>query len=104
MRGSALPGAATAMFWRWSFGRGLVFALSLSVASTVVLETFNGRIAGGWLIVEDLVMVLVLVLLPPLANVLGGSARAAGPGIGATLAITAALFGVSFASARSSPA
>ena len=55
----------------------LVFGLSLSVASTVVLlkalegrgvlATPNGRIAVGWLVVEDLVMVLVLVLLPPLA-------------------------------------
>ncbi|HEX2120340.1 MAG TPA: cation:proton antiporter, partial [Thermoanaerobaculia bacterium] len=112
VRGIALPGAVvqivvatalgtmTAMFWGWSFGAGLVFGLALSVASTVVLlralesrgalETFNGRIAVGWLIVEDLVMVLVLVLLPPLANVLGGAAPGAdaGPGLGAALAIT----------------
>jgi CPA2 family monovalent cation:H+ antiporter-2 len=112
VRGIALPGAVvqilvatalgtmTAMFWGWSFGAGLVFGLALSVASTVVLlkaleardalETFNGNIAVGWLIVEDLVMVLVLVLLPPLANVLGGSAPAAadGPGVGVALAIT----------------
>ncbi|HEV8658169.1 MAG TPA: YbaL family putative K(+) efflux transporter [Thermoanaerobaculia bacterium] len=111
VRGIALPGAVvqiavattlgtvTAMLWGWSFGAGLVFGLALSVASTVVLlraleargalETFNGRIAVGWLIVEDLVMVLVLVLLPPLANLLGGSAgEAAGRGIGATLGIT----------------
>jgi CPA2 family monovalent cation:H+ antiporter-2 len=55
-----------------------VFGISLSVASTVVLlraleepgllESFNGRIAVGWLVVEDLAMVLVLVLLPPLAT------------------------------------
>jgi CPA2 family monovalent cation:H+ antiporter-2 len=97
VRGIALPGAAlqiavatslglvTAMFWGWSFGAGLVFGLSLSVASTVVLlralearnavETFNGHVAVGWLIVEDLVTVLVLVLLPPLAAVLGGTAQ-----------------------------
>ncbi|HVG23148.1 MAG TPA: cation:proton antiporter, partial [Thermoanaerobaculia bacterium] len=93
-------GTATALLWGWSLGAGLVFGLALSVASTVVLlkaletrgalETFNGNIAVGWLIVEDLVMVLVLVLLPPLANVLGGSApgAAAGPGLGATLGIT----------------
>jgi K+:H+ antiporter len=111
VRAIALPGAvvqivvatalgtATAMLWGWTFGAALVFGLALSVASTVVLlralearnalTSFNGRIAVGWLIVEDLVMVLVLVLLPPLANLLGGSAGVtAGRGIGATLAIT----------------
>jgi CPA2 family monovalent cation:H+ antiporter-2 len=71
-----------ARLWGWSLGAGLVFGLSLSVASTVVvlrtLETYgnlsspDGRIAIGWLIVEDLVMVLVLVLLPALAAPLGG--------------------------------
>ena len=98
-------GTITAMLWGWSFGAGLVFGLALSVASTVVLlralesrnalETFNGRIAVGWLIVEDLVMVLMLVLLPPLANALGGSAHgaAAGPGLGAALAMTFAKVG-----------
>ncbi|MBA2410966.1 MAG: Kef family K(+) transporter [Gammaproteobacteria bacterium] len=96
VRRIALPGAivqivvATALglgvtqAWGWSLGAGVVFGLSLSVASTVVLlralegrgvlESVNGRIAVGWLIVEDLVMVLVLVLLPPLAGLLGGSA------------------------------
>ncbi len=116
VRGIALPGAIvqilvatglgtlTAMFWGWSFGAGLVFGLALSVASTVVLlkalesrgvlETFNGHIAVGWLIVEDLVMVLVLVLLPPLANVLGGAqAAAGGPSIAAAMAITFAKVG-----------
>ncbi len=68
----------------WSWGAALVFGLSLSVASTVVLlraleslgilDSFTGRIAVGWLVVEDLAMVLVLVLLPPLAGVLGGQA------------------------------
>ena len=62
----------------WSFGAGLVFGLALSVASTVVLlnalesrgilDSINGRIAVGWLIVEDLAMVLVLVLLPSMAG------------------------------------
>ena len=71
----------------WPAGSGFVFGLSLSVASTVVLlralqerrmvETEKGRIAVGWLIVEDLVMVLTLVLLPPLAGVLGGMAQTA---------------------------
>jgi len=70
--------------WGWHWGAGLVFGLSLSCASTVVLlkaieargalETMNGRIAVGWLVVEDLATVLILVLLPPLAGVLGGGA------------------------------
>ena len=72
----------------WSWGAGFVFGLTLSVASTVVLlkalqerrliETERGRIAVGWLIVEDIFMVLTLVLLPPLAGFLGG--REASPG------------------------
>ena len=81
-------GARRCSAWRWrwalgwTLGAGLVFGLALSVASTVVLlqalqerrllETERGRIAVGWLIVEDLVMVLTLVLLPPLAGFLGG--------------------------------
>jgi CPA2 family monovalent cation:H+ antiporter-2 len=83
-------GMATAMAWGWSPGAGLVFGLALSVASTVVLiqalesrgelESMNGRIAVGWLVVEDLVMVLVLVLLPPLAELLGGKGEALAAG------------------------
>jgi monovalent cation:H+ antiporter-2, CPA2 family len=71
-------GAIIAHTWGWSLGAGLVFGLSLSVASTVVLlraleernalHTSEGRIAVGWLIVEDLAMVLALVLLPALAT------------------------------------
>jgi CPA2 family monovalent cation:H+ antiporter-2 len=77
-------GAALATFWGWGLGASLVFGLALSVASTVVLikaleqrgtlRTMNGQIAVGWLIVEDLAMVLVLVLLPPLSEWLGGHA------------------------------
>jgi CPA2 family monovalent cation:H+ antiporter-2 len=77
-------GASVAMAWGWSSGGALVFGLALSVASTVVLlrglesrgvlDSMNGRIAVGWLVVEDLVMVLVLVLLPPLATALDGTA------------------------------
>lgn len=76
-------GMTLAMWWGWSAGAGLVLGLSLSCASTVVLlkalesrgflETMNGRIAVGWLIVEDLVTVLILVLLPSFAAMLGGS-------------------------------
>lgn len=75
-------GIAVSKFWGWSLGAGIVFGLALSVASAVVLlralenrgvlESVNGRIAVGSLVVEDLVMVLVLVFLPPLAGWLGG--------------------------------
>jgi monovalent cation:H+ antiporter-2, CPA2 family len=81
---ATLLGVAVSSIWGWSLGAGLVFGLSLSVASTVVLlkalesqeiaESANGRIAIGWLVVEDLAMVLVLVLLPVLAPSLGGTA------------------------------
>ena len=92
----AIPGAiaqiasATALgmglaWWLgWAMSAGLVFGLALSVASTVVLlramqerrllDTERGRIAVGWLIVEDLAMVLTLVLLPALAPVLAAGA------------------------------
>ena len=80
---ATLLGIGIAMWWGWSFGAGLIFGLSLSCASTVVLlkalesrgilDSMNGRIAVGWLVVEDLATVLVLVLLPPLAGVLGGT-------------------------------
>ncbi|MBW0168980.1 MAG: Kef family K(+) transporter [Hydrogenophaga sp.] len=96
VRKIALPGAVVQMavatlmgvgmamwWWDWSFGASLVFGVCLSVASTVVLlralesmgilDSFTGRIAVGWLVVEDLAMVLVLVLLPPLAGFLGGT-------------------------------
>ena len=76
-------GAGLALWWGFSLGEGLVFGLSLSVASTVVLlralesrgivQSVDGKIAVGWLIVEDLAMVLALVLLPALAVPLGGT-------------------------------
>ncbi|MDB5473843.1 MAG: sodium:proton antiporter, partial [Devosia sp.] len=94
VRALAIPGAiaqisfATALglglglLMGWSVGAGLLFGLALSVASTVVLlkalqdkrliETERGRIAVGWLIVEDLAMVLALVLIPALASLGGG--------------------------------
>ena len=83
---ATLMGMGLAMWWGWGIGPALVLGISLSVASTVVLlralenlgqlETPTGRIAVGWLVVEDLAMVLVLVLLPPLAGLLGGKAEA----------------------------
>jgi CPA2 family monovalent cation:H+ antiporter-2 len=110
----AVPGAiaqimvATALGWAlawllgWSTLAGLVFGLALSVASTVVLlralqerrllDTTQGRIAVGWLVVEDIFMVAVLVLLPPVAEIYQSMDQAgAGPDAGAlalTLAIT----------------
>ncbi|MGE8653730.1 cation:proton antiporter [uncultured Acinetobacter sp.] len=79
---ATLLGMGISMLWGWSMGSALVFGLSLSCASTVVLlkalgdrgllNSVNGKIAVGWLLVEDLVMVLVLVLLPATAVLLGG--------------------------------
>ncbi len=81
-------GAGAGLWWEWSFGESLVFGLALSVASTVVLlkaleargviDSINGKIAVGWLVVEDLVMVMVLVLLPAFAVLLGGHSAAEG--------------------------
>ncbi|WP_336142164.1 cation:proton antiporter [Acinetobacter sp. 102] len=81
---ATLLGIAVSMLWGWSFGSALIFGLSLSCASTVVLlkalgdrgllDSVNGKIAVGWLLVEDLVMVLALVLLPATAVLLGGQA------------------------------
>ncbi|HUF40672.1 MAG TPA: YbaL family putative K(+) efflux transporter [Verrucomicrobiae bacterium] len=96
-------GMSVAMLWGWSLAAGVVFGLALSVASTVVLlralesrgllDSVNGRIAVGWLIVEDLAMVLVLVLLPPLALWMGAdvniiAARVGDLNLTATLALT----------------
>ncbi len=117
VRGVAVPGALGRIFFAtligiglafwlgWGLGAGLVFGLSLSVASTVVLlkaleeqnmvDSANGRVAIGWLIVEDLAMVLALVLLPPLAGLLGGHAQAtSGPDAdaeGIAIALTLAM-------------
>lgn len=117
VRTIALSGAITQMatatalalavtrLWGWPLGAGVVFGLALSVASTVVLlrvleaqdalDSADGRIAVGWLIVQDLVMVLTLVLLPALAGVLGEAAPgshpdAAGDGVLWTLGLTLA--------------
>ncbi|MBZ9601247.1 cation:proton antiporter domain-containing protein [Phyllobacterium chamaecytisi] len=121
VRGVAVPGAlgrillATLLgiglcsLWGWGLGAGIVFGLSLSVASTVVLlkaleehnqvDSVNGRVTVGWLIVEDLAMVLALVLLPAFSGVLGGNADAAdaataGGGLAITLTIAITLLKV----------
>lgn len=96
-------GAGVATFWGWSLGSALVFGISLSVASTVVLlkalesrslvDSGDGRIAVGWLVVEDLAMVLVLVLLPALAPSLGGKATEGARSMGMTIFITLAQVG-----------
>jgi K+:H+ antiporter len=87
-------GAGLALYWGWSLASGLVFGLALSVASTVVLlralterdalETVQGRVAIGWLIVQDLLTVLVLVLLPALALFGGGESQAVAGAAAAT--------------------
>ena len=92
---ATLMGWGLARFMGWTHGAGIVFGLALSVASTVVLlraleemrvvETQRGRIAVGWLIVEDLAMVLALVLLPAMAGVLRGDEGASGDIGGALL-------------------
>ena len=79
---ATLFGVLVGWWMGWGYGAGLIFGLSLSVASTVVLlrglqdreldKTPRGKIAVGWLVVEDLVMVVALVLIPPLAGLLGG--------------------------------
>ena len=96
-------GAGVATFWGWSLGAALVFGISLSVASTVVLlkalesrglvDSGDGRIAVGWLVVEDLAMVLVLVLLPALAPSLGGKATEGARSMGMTIFTTLAQVG-----------
>lgn len=78
-----LLGLGVALGFGWSWQGGLVFGLSLSVASTVVLtrvlsdrgemQTRHGRIAVGWLVVEDVLTVLMLVLLPQFAKTGEGS-------------------------------
>ena len=96
---ATVMGLGLAVALGWSVGAGVVFGLALSVASTVVLlralqerrliETGRGKIAVGWLIVEDLAMVLALVLLPALSGVLGGEAPTQGSdAVGMAFAVT----------------
>ena len=96
---ATLLGMGLAAWLGWEIGAGLVFGLALSVASTVVLlralqerrlvETERGRIAVGWLIVEDVAMVLALVLLPVVAGLLQGEGASVSE-IALALGITAA--------------
>ena len=91
---ATLIGMGLASWWGWSMAAGIVFGLAMSVASTVVLlraleqrnelDTEQGRIAVGWLIVEDLAMVLALVFLPALAP----TGDAAGHSLLASLGLT----------------
>jgi monovalent cation:H+ antiporter-2, CPA2 family len=107
VRRIAIPGAVAqmgvatalggwmAVSWGWNLGAAMTFGLALSVASTVVLlrnleqlgilQTLNGRIAVGWLVVEDLAMVLILVLLPPLSVWLAGHGNPVGSASGGNL-------------------
>ena len=90
---ATVMGLGLAMLMEWKVSEGLVFGLALSVASTVVLlralqerrlmETGRGRIAIGWLIVEDLAMVLALVLIPAFANLQTGNVTTAASLLGA---------------------
>ncbi|WP_049974067.1 YbaL family putative K(+) efflux transporter [Azospirillum sp. B4] len=95
---ATLMGMGLAMAMGWGLGAGLVFGLALSVASTVVLlrtlqerrlmETKGGKIAIGWLVVEDMAMVLALVLLPALGDLMGGMGTPSLSKLGLTLAMT----------------
>jgi len=105
---ATLLGMGLGLWLGWSIEGALVFGLALSVASTVVLlralqerrlvETERGRIAVGWLIVEDIAMVLTLVLLPALSGALEGDAGAApldiAVALGTTVAKIAAFVGI----------
>lgn len=76
---ATILGVFASSFWGWSLASGLILGLALSVASTVVLlraleehnilQSTNGHIVIGWLIVEDIAMVLALVLIPAIADV-----------------------------------
>ena len=99
---ATLLGLGLARWLGWTAAAGLIFGLALSVASTVVLlramqarnllNTERGRIAVGWLIVEDLATVVALVLLPPIALLLNGN-MSNDTSIAATLGLTALKIG-----------
>jgi monovalent cation:H+ antiporter-2, CPA2 family len=88
----AIPlGMGLAWWMGWSTGAGLVVGIDLAIASTVVvlrmlqdrrlLDTERGKITVGWLIVQDLAMVLVLVLLPVIAGLLRGEGETPEPAV-----------------------
>lgn len=93
-------GTGLAMSWGWSVPAAIVFGLALSVASTVVvlrvlesrglLDSYDGRVVVGWLVVEDVMVVLALVLLPSIIAVTGGpaDANADGHGLAWTISFT----------------
>jgi CPA2 family monovalent cation:H+ antiporter-2 len=98
-------GIGAARLWEWSYPASAVFGLSLSVASTVVLlreltdrgilDSIEGRMAVGWLVVEDLITVVILVLLPALAHAAGSQNLAADSAV--TSSQLVATLGVTFA-------
>ena len=95
---AAMLSTLLALAWGWNAGGAIIFGFALSVASTVVvlrgleaqraLDSMNGRLAVGWLVVQDLIMVFVLVLLPPLASQLSGEQQSWNDGIWQNLLIT----------------
>ena len=110
---ATLMGMALAAMMGWTLLSGFIFGLALSVASTVVLiralesrnlvDTVRGRISVGWLLVEDLAMVLALVLLPPLAGAAGsegGGSREIAAVLGLTLLEIAGFFAAMLLIAR----
>lgn len=113
MAAATLMGMGVALWWGWTWAAAVVFGVSLSVASTVVLlralesrnalGTVNGKIAVGWLVVEDLAMVLVLVLLPSLVDVSagqGGDGSSVLASLGRTLLAVAAFLVVMLVAGR----
>jgi len=101
---ATLLGTGLAMWWGWNLFPAFIFGLSLSCASTVVLlkaleargvlETQNGRIAVGWLVVEDLATILVLVLMPPLAQIMESNANGGGIPVSLLWTVGQTLLGV----------
>jgi CPA2 family monovalent cation:H+ antiporter-2 len=96
---ATLLGVGLTTSWGWNLGEGIVFGIALSVASTLVLlrgltsrhslESPAGRVAVGWLVVEDLITVLALVLIPALAGTMGGnSVDNGGSSLAAILVVT----------------
>jgi len=98
----SLAGTGLGVLWGWPLGTAITFGLCICISSTVVvirafeqrnaLDTGAGKLAVGWMIVEDLVMVLALVLLPALAPIMGGTGAAASEAtpLGLVLTITLA--------------